>query len=63
MVGRFVEVCRRKSLKVNADKSKVIMLNGEEGLECEICVDGIRLEDVSERKYIGCFWMNHVQIM
>ena len=49
--------------KINADESKEIVLNGEEGLECEICVDGIRLEDVSERKYIGCFWMNHVQIM
>ena len=31
-VGCFVEVCRR-SLKVNADKSKVTVLNGEEGLE------------------------------
>ena len=30
MMGRFVEVCRRY-LKVNADKSKVMVLNGEEG--------------------------------
>ena len=28
MVGRFVEVCRRRRLKVNAGKSKVIFLNG-----------------------------------
>ena len=28
----FVEVCRRRGLKVNADKSKAMMLNGEEGL-------------------------------
>ena len=52
MMGRFVEVCR--SLKVNADKSKVKVLNGEEGLECEVYVDGIRLEHVSEFKYLGC---------
>ena len=28
MVGRFVEVCRRGGLKVNADKSRVLLLNG-----------------------------------
>ena len=42
MVGRFAEVCRRKGLKVNASKSKVMVLDGEEGLECEVHVDGIR---------------------
>ena len=35
-------VCRRRRLKVNAGKSKVMILNGEEGLECEIHLDGIR---------------------
>ena len=30
------------------------MLDGEEGLECEVCVNGIRLEHVSEFKYLGC---------
>ena len=30
MVGRFVEVCRRKGLKVNAGKCKVMVLGGEE---------------------------------
>ena len=54
MVGRFAEVCRRRGLKVNIGKSKVIVLNGEEGLECEVQVDGIRLEHVSEFKYFGC---------
>ena len=39
MVGHFVEVCRRRGLKVNAGKSKVMVLGGEEGLECEVCVD------------------------
>ena len=53
MVGRLAEVCRR-GLKVNAGKSKVMVLNGEEGLECEVHVDEIRLEHVSEFKYLGC---------
>ena len=30
MVGRFVEVCRRRELKINADKTKVMVLNGED---------------------------------
>ena len=48
IVGQFVEVCKRRGLKLNADKRKVMVLSGEEGLECEFCVDGIRLENVSE---------------
>ena len=43
MMGHFAEVCRRRGLKVNAGKNKLMMLVGEEGLECEVCVDGIRL--------------------
>ena len=49
-MGKFAEVCRRRRLKVNADKSKMMVLNGEEGLECEIHVDGIHLEHVLEFK-------------
>ena len=30
MVGQFTEVCRRRGLKVNAGKSKTMVLNGEE---------------------------------
>ena len=30
MVGQFAEVCRRRRLKVNAGKSTVMALNGEE---------------------------------
>ena len=33
MVRRFTEVCRRRELKVNAGKSKMMVLNREEGLE------------------------------
>ena len=55
MVERFAEVCRRRELKVNAGKSKVTVLNLEEGLECEVHVDEICLEYVSEFKYLRCF--------
>ena len=49
----FCVVSRTKGLKVNAGKSKVMVMNGEERLECEIHVDGVRLEHVSEFKYLG----------
>ena len=54
MVGRFVEECRRRGLKMNAWKSKAMVLGGEEELECKVSVDGVRLEHVSEFKYLGC---------
>ena len=39
--GSFVELCRRRGLNVNADKSNVMVLNGKEGLESETdCTDG-----------------------
>ena len=53
-VGWFAEVCRRRGLKVNAGKSKVMVLNGEEGLEYEVHVDWIHFEHVFEFKYLGC---------
>ena len=34
MGEHFVLVCR-KGLKINSDKNKMMVLNGEEGLECE----------------------------
>ena len=39
---------------MKAGESKVIVLNGKEGLECEVYVDGICLEHVSKFKYLGC---------
>ena len=33
MVRRCAEVCRRRALKINEGKSKMIEMNGEEGLE------------------------------
>ena len=54
MVGRFVEVGRRKGLKVNADTNKVMVLDGEEGSVCEVLVDGARVKHVSEFKCLRC---------
>ena len=31
MLARFVEVCMRRGLKLNADKGKAVVLGGEEG--------------------------------
>ena len=45
-------VCR--GVKFNAGMRKVMILNGEEGLKCEVHIDGIRLEHVSEFKYLDC---------
>ena len=42
MVGWFIEVCKRRGLKVNAGRNKVMVMNGEERLECEVHVDGVR---------------------
>ena len=52
MVGRFAEVCRRSGLKVNAGRSKVMVLGVEEGLESEVCVGGIHLEHLTEFKFL-----------
>ena len=49
IVGHFIEVHKRRGLKVNAGKSKVMLLVGE-----EVYVDGIYLENVLEFKYLGC---------
>ena len=53
MAGSFVNVCRRIGLKVNVNKSNGMELGGEKGLECEVCLDGIRLEHIFEFKYLG----------
>ena len=55
MVRCSFEVYRRRGLKVNAGKSKVMILAGEKGLEfeCEVCAKGIKLEHFSEFKYFG----------
>ena len=45
---------RKRGLKVNAGKGRVMLLGGEKRLESEVCVNGISLEHVSEYKYLVC---------
>ena len=51
---RFVEVRRRRGLKVNADKSTVMVLNKKDGFEYNVSLERSRLEDVTEFKYLEC---------
>ena len=39
MVAHFVEMCGRRGLYLNTDKSKVMVLGEEEGLLHEVLVD------------------------
>ena len=48
--------------KVNAVKSKVMVMNEEEGLECEVHIEGIHLEHVWGLNIWDVFWMNQVQM-
>ena len=45
-----------KRSEVNAGKTKRMVFAGEEVLECEVCVDGIQLEHVSEFNICDVFW-------
>src|SRR5678816_4574870 len=46
LVERFGRVCKRRGLKVNVDKSKVMVVS-EDSLQCEVMLDGEQLEQVS----------------
>ena len=52
--GEWKTWIKKRGLKANTGKNKVMVLGGEERLECKVCIDGIRLEHVSEFKYLGC---------
>ena len=47
-------MCRKRGLKVNADRSKVMVFGREEGSECKVLVYRTRLKQVLEFKYLGC---------
>ena len=51
IMGYFVEVYQRRGLKVNADKRKVMMLGGEEELQCEVRMDRMPLKEI----FVLCF--------
>src|SRR5678816_4114129 len=52
LVERFGTVCKTRGLKVNVDKSKVMVVS-EDTLQCEVMLDGEQLGQVSEFKYLG----------
>ena len=52
-------MCRKSGLKINADKSKVMVLNGEEGLECVALLNGKGLEHVSELNTFSIPFYSH----
>ena len=52
LVQRFGRVCKRRGLKVNVDKSKVMVVS-EDSPQCEVMLDDEQLEQVSEFKYLG----------
>jgi hypothetical protein len=53
LVNGFTEVCKRRNLKMNADKCKVMVFERSGESECEITIDGEVLEVVNEFKYLG----------
>ena len=52
LVERFGRVCKRWGLKVNVDRSKVMIVS-EDSPRCEVMLDDEQLEQVSEFKYLG----------
>ena len=62
MIARhFVEVCR--SLKVNGDKSMVMVLGGEEELECAVRVNGCDRSKCQSSNVWCVFWTNQLQMV
>lgn len=51
MVEGFSTVCKRKGLKVNVNKIKVMMV-GKESPECRIMLDDDQLKQISKFKHL-----------
>ena len=54
LYGMSEEHLEIMGVKDNVGKSKVMVLDGEEGFECEVSLEGVRLKHVSEFKYLIC---------
>src|SRR5678816_226342 len=52
LVERFGRVCKRRGLRVNVYKSKVMVVS-EDNPQCEVMLDDEQLEQVSDFKYLG----------
>ena len=54
VVKEFGRVCKRRKLKINVSKSKVMVCNrGAQGRNLDVWVEGERLEEVADFKYLG----------
>src|SRR5277367_2527837 len=53
LVQCFADVCKRRKMKVNVDKSKVMVFERNGMSQCEVMIDDERLEVVNEFKYLG----------
>ena len=55
-------MCRRRGLKFNAGKNLVMVLGGEDGLECEVYVTGCDWSICRNLNILDAFWTNQVQM-
>ena len=54
LVSEFDNVCKRRKLKVNIVKSKVMICGRtERGKNLDLCLNGEMLEEVDSFKYLG----------
>ena len=54
IVEEFDRVCVRRKLKINVNKSKVMRCSRrEDGRRMNVCLNGERLEEVDNFKYLG----------
>ena len=53
LVNEFGRVCTKRNLKVNANKSKVMVFERNEATECGVMLDGVEMENVRVFKYLG----------
>ena len=54
LVKHFEEVCRRRLIKANGSKSKIIVIERNGNTGCNISINGENMEVVNEFKYLGC---------
>ena len=53
IVSEFGMVCERRNLKVNVEKSKVMVFERGTDTDCDIRLNGCGMENVRTFKYLG----------
>ncbi|GBP61648.1 hypothetical protein EVAR_43585_1 [Eumeta japonica] len=55
MVNKIIDCIKKRSMKVNIDKTKVIEVErGESTSKCHRLIEGEKVEQVKEFVYLGC---------